>query len=207
MTKKRCPECLSETGIRKIMYGMPMEEPDPSKYVVGGCLISDDMPDYRCIKCGTDFYENSDKFHNRFVSDGTGILFQCKECKVWFPALDSHECEEEVGPLGNIQERVLSKKFRISHEALAILENTEEWRECLGFTIGFTSESVYGPEGSLGQFWQRSWDTEPEIRADLMQNMGGGIPHWVIDKFIEIILRLSEKENKDKLKNDPWANY
>jgi hypothetical protein len=185
---------------------MPSEEPDPNKYVVGGCLISDDMPDYRCIKCATDFYKDGHIYHNRFVSDGTGILFQCKECKVWFPALESHECEE-LSDFDDDSESVIPKKFRISHEALAILENTEEWRECLGFTIGFTAESVYGPEGSLGQFWKMSWDTESEIRDDLMQNMGGGIPHWVIDKFIEIILRLAEIEFKDSLKIDPWANY
>ena len=186
---------------------MPSEEPDPNKYVLGGCIISDDMPDYRCLNCATDFYKNNQIYSNRFVSDGTGILFQCRECKVWFPALDSHECEDadDVGSV--ISESGNSKKFRISHEALSILENTEEWRECLGFTIGFTGESVYGPEGSLGVFWQRSWDTESEIREDLMQNMGGGIPPWVIDKLIEIILRLSENEDKNTTKADPWANY
>lgn len=186
---------------------MPSEEPDPSKYVVGGCLISDEMPDYRCLKCATDFYKNSNKYQNRFVSDGTGILFQCKECKEWFPALESHDCEEEEDPQCVNQEILHSKKFRITHEALAKLNNSEEWRECLGFTIGFTAEKVYGPEGSLGLFWQRSWDTESEMRLDLMQNMGGGIPPWVIDKFIEIILRLADEKIEDSLKNDPWANY
>jgi hypothetical protein len=40
-----------------------------------------------------------------------------------------------------------------------------------------------------------------------MQNMGGGVPIWVIEKLIEIVLRLSEKESKNPAITDPWANY
>ena len=94
--KKKCPVCNSLNGVREFIYGMPSEEPDATKYVLGGCCISDDEPDYRCINCATDFYKDSDKFHNRFISDGSGISFQCKECKEWIPALaeiDWHECQ------------------------------------------------------------------------------------------------------------------
>ena len=52
MSTKRCPKCLSETAIRIILYGMPMEEPDPAIYTTGGCVIFDDMPKYECIECG-----------------------------------------------------------------------------------------------------------------------------------------------------------
>jgi hypothetical protein len=52
MTTKRCPECLSETAIRIILYGMPMGEPDYAIYSLGGCCIFDDMPKYECIECG-----------------------------------------------------------------------------------------------------------------------------------------------------------
>ncbi len=80
---------------------MPSEEPDPTKYVIGGCALSEDAPDYRCIKCATDFFKDNDLFHNRFISDGSGISFQCKECKGWIPALseiDWYECSSEVSP-------------------------------------------------------------------------------------------------------------
>ena len=93
--KKKCPVCNSMDGVREFIYGMPSEEPDATKYVLGGCCISDDMPDYKCIKCATDFYKDNDKFHNRFISDGSGISFQCKACKEWIAILDrpeSHEC-------------------------------------------------------------------------------------------------------------------
>ena len=76
---------------------MPSEEPDVSRYVLGGCCISDDVPDYRCLNCATDLYRDSDKFHNRFISDGSGISFQCKECKKWIPALaemDRPKCQD-----------------------------------------------------------------------------------------------------------------
>jgi hypothetical protein len=31
---------------------MPSEQPDESKYYIGGCLIDGGMPDYKCISCG-----------------------------------------------------------------------------------------------------------------------------------------------------------
>ena len=58
---------------------MPSEEPDPAKYVIGGCLFDDDMPDYKCIKCATDFYKKGSQSRNRFVMDsldGIQILEQ-----------------------------------------------------------------------------------------------------------------------------------
>ncbi|GEM_PF-1451768 len=98
---KKCPVCNSLDGVREFIYGMPSQEPDASKYVLDGCTISDDMPDYRCINCATDFYKGNNKFHNRFISDGSGISFLCKGCKEWIPALaeiDWHTCQAEVSP-------------------------------------------------------------------------------------------------------------
>jgi hypothetical protein len=95
---KKCPVCNSIDGVREYLYGMPSEEPDPGKYVTGGCLVSDDMPDYKCITCSTDFYKDSEKYHNRFISDGSGIDFKCPDCEEWFPAIGGsikHECFSE----------------------------------------------------------------------------------------------------------------
>ena len=56
---KKCPACKSKTGLRKISYGMPMPPLvpngpliDESKYVLGGCCISDNDPTIKCIECG-----------------------------------------------------------------------------------------------------------------------------------------------------------
>jgi hypothetical protein len=56
---KVCPNCRSKTGLRKVLYGMPMPSEDPtqplvdeSKYVLGGCCISANDPTTRCIECG-----------------------------------------------------------------------------------------------------------------------------------------------------------
>lgn len=84
---KKCPVCESAKGVRLYIYGMPSEEPDPAKYVIGGCLASEDMPDYKCLTCSTDFYKNSEEYHNRFISDGSGINFKCADCEGWFPAM------------------------------------------------------------------------------------------------------------------------
>ena len=95
---KKCPICNSTQGVRRYLYGMPDEMPDPEKHVVGGCLVSEDMPDYKCVTCSTDFYMNSDEYHNRFISDGSGINFKCPDCEEWFPAtsgLTVHECSLE----------------------------------------------------------------------------------------------------------------
>lgn len=57
--KRKCPTCLSSTGVRKIIWGMPSVEPDESKYYIGGCLIDDQMPDYKCIVCGWEGFVRS----------------------------------------------------------------------------------------------------------------------------------------------------
>jgi hypothetical protein len=64
MTTKRCPECLSETAIRIILYGMPMGEPDYAIYTLGGCCIYDDMPKYECIECGWKGFKRKKKVTN-----------------------------------------------------------------------------------------------------------------------------------------------
>jgi len=93
-----CPICDSIEGVRLYLYGMPSEEPDPKQFVIGGCVVYEDMPDYKCVTCSTDFYKNSDRYHNRFISDGSGIKFKCPDCEEWFPStngLADHECSSE----------------------------------------------------------------------------------------------------------------
>lgn len=52
MAKKRtCPQCNESAGLRKILYGMPAGPPDPEKYVLGGCVIYGNDPEYQCINC------------------------------------------------------------------------------------------------------------------------------------------------------------
>ena len=47
-----CPTCDSETGLREILYGLPAEPVDESKYSIGGCLITGNDPIISCIECG-----------------------------------------------------------------------------------------------------------------------------------------------------------
>lgn len=95
MTKK-CPTCHKSDEVRIILWGMPAGKPDPSKYYVGGCLVSPDVPDYKCLRCSTEFYKRKNEWRNRFVWDSLdGIEIQCRECKEWFPASlekDQHNC-------------------------------------------------------------------------------------------------------------------
>jgi hypothetical protein len=181
MNPKYCPGCFSSSGIRTILYGMPSEEPDPAIYVVGGCLIDEGAPEMECIEC-------------HWAGSKTDVAKAARTKRFIYT-------DEDLTGL------IIYKKLRISHEALSVLQDSETWREGFGLIMSFTTEGVYGPEGKLSWLWQRSWDTESEMRGDLMQNMGGGVPIWVIDKLIEIVLRLSEKESKNPAITDPWANY
>jgi hypothetical protein len=61
--KITCPNCTSDEGIRKILYGMPAEEPDSKKYLVGGCIFDGNSPTHECINCGWQ------RIKNRFIYD------------------------------------------------------------------------------------------------------------------------------------------
>ena len=49
---KSCPNCESESGLRKILYGLPGGPVDERKYATGGCCISENDPTIKCIDCG-----------------------------------------------------------------------------------------------------------------------------------------------------------
>jgi hypothetical protein len=43
---------------------MPIGEPDPAIYTIGGCLISDEMPKFECIECGWKGFTRKKKVTN-----------------------------------------------------------------------------------------------------------------------------------------------
>jgi len=52
MKKQRmCPACQG-SDIKEIVYGLPdIESFDFEKHAVGGCCVSDNDPDFKCMKC------------------------------------------------------------------------------------------------------------------------------------------------------------
>ena len=58
-----CVECAG-TSIRLICYGLPTDETlrraQCDEIVLGGCTIVDDMPDWRCMDCGHEWFDPSD---------------------------------------------------------------------------------------------------------------------------------------------------
>ena len=50
--KESCPDCHSNSGVREFSYGLPDGPYDESKFVSGGCCISEHDPTLRCIDCG-----------------------------------------------------------------------------------------------------------------------------------------------------------
>lgn len=43
-----CPQC-GEVGLQKIIYGMPADDFNFDKYIVGGCIVSE--ANIGCTKC------------------------------------------------------------------------------------------------------------------------------------------------------------
>ena len=78
--RRKCPKCLSNADVRIILRGMPMEEPDPNIYVLGGCIVSDDAEDYVCLKCEYAFYTHKKERMLRFMatSDSIKVLYTPK---------------------------------------------------------------------------------------------------------------------------------
>jgi len=60
MSKKKptCPQCQSKKVI-PIIYGMPTEETfneaDAGKFVLGGCCINEESPEWHCTDCLCEF--------------------------------------------------------------------------------------------------------------------------------------------------------
>jgi len=46
------PACNSPE-VKEIAYGFPGSEFDFDKYEVGGCCVTDNDPDFKCMKCET----------------------------------------------------------------------------------------------------------------------------------------------------------
>jgi hypothetical protein len=47
----KCPNCQSIFGIREVIYGMPEEPMDESKFLTGGCCVSERDPTLICVEC------------------------------------------------------------------------------------------------------------------------------------------------------------
>jgi hypothetical protein len=170
MDEKYCPGCFSSTGLRKILYGMPTSEPDPDIYVMAGCTSEGRTAQMQCIECeweGTTAQVRKATRARRFITTGE-----------------------------DLKGITVIKMLRLSHEALAQLQASESWKNTLGQVAGFTAESVYGPEGKIKQYWDRTWESPEQMRADLMQNMGGGVPIEVIDELVGIVQNLRNPVNE-----------
>ena len=53
---KKCPFCGS-TEIKQYLFGLPTKEASKSgKYILGGCVISNNNPSWGCVNCHSNFY-------------------------------------------------------------------------------------------------------------------------------------------------------
>lgn len=48
----KCPSCGAVGTLKRILFGMPGVDFDFEKYIVGGCIVTDDDPEIGCSTCG-----------------------------------------------------------------------------------------------------------------------------------------------------------
>ena len=70
----KCPNCDSSTGVREILYGMPAAEPDPSKYIVGGCCMEADSPDFKCLNCDWEYQNEITSILGKHLGSGVKLF-------------------------------------------------------------------------------------------------------------------------------------
>ena len=51
----KCPVCLKNEHVRKILWGMPSGDEDLEKFYIGGCLIEENPAKYICLACDIQF--------------------------------------------------------------------------------------------------------------------------------------------------------
>ena len=77
--------------------------------------------------------------------------------------------------------------LQITHAALLKLEGTQAWSTSgIQSLYGVSPEEIYGPRGKLNWLWPLRWEDLGQMRSDLYQNMGGGVPIEVIDALVAI---------------------
>jgi hypothetical protein len=66
MEVKSCPDCQSRDQFREVIYGLPDGPLDETKYVTGGCCISENDPTLICLNCGWEgqFINNIERLDN-----------------------------------------------------------------------------------------------------------------------------------------------
>ena len=60
-----CPKCNEMGKIKEILYGMPSEDYNQTKYVLGGCCITDNDPEIQCTNCDWAGMKESVRFTKR----------------------------------------------------------------------------------------------------------------------------------------------
>jgi hypothetical protein len=46
-----CPKCNEMGKVKEILYGMPSEDYNQNKYVLGGCCVEENDPEIQCTEC------------------------------------------------------------------------------------------------------------------------------------------------------------
>jgi hypothetical protein len=53
---------------------MPAAEPDPSKYIVGGCCMEADSPDFKCLNCDWEYQNEITSILGKHLGSGVKLF-------------------------------------------------------------------------------------------------------------------------------------
>jgi hypothetical protein len=69
----KCPTCKSAEMVRAILYGEPASPIDEGKYIIGGAMMEEGSPDYRCLTCGWEQQNEISAILGSFIGGGTMV--------------------------------------------------------------------------------------------------------------------------------------
>ncbi len=108
-------------------------------------------------------------------TDETNLVTSCWPCNYG----KAEYSLEEIGLTS------ISITWKITQDSLARLAKSDAWKESIpSLPEGTSPQNIYGPDGTLGFYSSMTWASPSEMRSDLMQNMGGGVPLKVIDSLV-----------------------
>jgi len=70
----KCLNCGTAENVREILYGMLAQEPDPNKYLIGGCCMEANSPDFKCLGCGWEHQTEISSILGKHLGDGVKLF-------------------------------------------------------------------------------------------------------------------------------------
>lgn len=79
--------------------------------------------------------------------------------------------------------------LRVTHEALALLQESDSWKNWRAGANGhFTAEGIYGNGGLISTIWGKEFASAEDLDGAFCENMGGGVPREITNELVKICI-------------------